>query len=117
MISDTDNELFEQIADIRSYFNNIIFGDFNLPLTILGDSLHSHSRHDLCNNLLDNTLHQQLAKSTKGSYILGFVLSARVTLIDNTATEPEFSSTNHRIITFNVNMKSWIIGLADFNKL
>ena len=37
--SNVDNELYKQISDICNHNDAIIFGDFNLPVTVWGGTL------------------------------------------------------------------------------
>jgi len=101
--------------------------DFNLPVTKWDESLNSHSGHDLYNNLQESALYQHVDKPTRGPNILDIILSTNDTMVNNVIIGPEFSSSDHRIITFNIKItadkentskeKVPDYRMADFNKL
>ena len=68
--SNVDNELYEQISDICNHNDAIIFGDFNLPVTVWGGTLNSHSGHELYSNILESSLYQHIYEPTRGESIL-----------------------------------------------
>ena len=125
--SDIDDRLYEQIADISCHTDSIFFGDFNLPVARWGDPLTAHNGRDLYSNLLDSALHQHVNKPTRGINVLDIILSTNDTLVDNVNIGPEFSTSDHRIITFDVKITADNINSssekvldyrrADFNKL
>ena len=51
------------------------FGDFNLPVTVWGKTLNSHSGHELYSNILESSLYQHIYEPTCGESILDIVLS------------------------------------------
>ena len=125
--SNVDNELCEQILDICNHNDAIIFGDFNLPVTVWGGTLNSHSGHEIYSNILESSLYQHIYEPTRGESILDIVLSTNDNLINNVAIGPEFSTSDHRSVLFTIECN---IGLhnnsyervpdfqrADFNKL
>ena len=73
--SNVDSELYEQISDICNHNDAIIFGDFNLPVTVWGGTLNSHSGHELYSNILESSLYQHIYEPTRGESILDIVLS------------------------------------------
>ena len=125
--SDTDDRLYEQITDISCHTDSVIFGDFNLPVAKWGDPLTAHRGRELYSNLLDSALYQHVNKPTRGSNVLDIILSTNETLVDNVIIGPEFSTSDHRIISFDVKVKADNVKSssekildyrrADFNKL
>ena len=73
--SNVDNELYEQISDICNRNDAIIFGDFNLPVTVWGGTLNSHSSHEIYSKILESSLYQHIQEPTLGESILDIVLS------------------------------------------
>ncbi len=54
---ETDNKLFDVVIETCGHFETILIGDFNLPVTSWGDTLRSHSGHELYNYILESELH------------------------------------------------------------
>ena len=98
----TDNELYEQLADICCENETVIFGDFNLPIRRWGDPLNSHTGHSLYTNLLESSLYQLVEQPTRGENILDLVLTTNENVVGNVKVGPEFSSSDHRVITFSI---------------
>ena len=61
--------------------------------------------HALYNNLLESGLSQHVNKSTIGDNILDLVFSTNDGLVSNVNTGPEFSTSSHRIVSFNINLE------------
>ena len=61
--------------------------------------------HDLYNNLLESDLSQDVSKPTRSDNILDLVFSSNDGLVSNVNTGPEFSTSNHRIVFFNINLE------------
>lgn len=102
--STTDKTLFEEIAEISSTFDSIIFGDFNLPVTVWGDPITAHSGRELYTDLLESALNQHVNEPTRGDNILDIILSTNQMLVDNVNVGPDFSTSDHRIVSFTVNL-------------
>ena len=100
--SKVDNELYEQILDICNHNNAIIFGDFNLPVTVWGRTLNSHSGHELYSNILESSLCQHIYEPTRGKSILDIVLSTNDNQINDIDIGPEFSTSDHRSVLFTI---------------
>lgn len=98
----TDNQLYDQIAEICCENETVIFGDFNLPIRRWGDPLNSHTGLSLYANLLESSLHQLVEQPTRGENILDLVLTTNESIVSNVLVGPEFSSSDHRVITFSV---------------
>ena len=103
--SNVDNELYEQIMDICNHNDAIMFGDFNLPVTMWGGTLNSHSGCELYSNILESSLYQHIHEPTRGESILDIVLSTNDNQINNIDIGPEFSTSDHRTVSFNINCK------------
>ena len=101
-IRETDDKLYEQIAEICSENDTLIVGDFNLAINRWGDPLNSHSGHDLYNNLLESSLHQLVAHPTRGDNILDLIFTTNENIITNVEVGSEFSNSDHRVITFGI---------------
>ena len=124
---DVDDKLYELISDISCSNDCVIFGDFNLPVKCWGDSLNSHTGNNLYNCLLESALEQHVHQPTRETHILDIILSTNENLISNVNVGPVFSSSDHRIITFNVKIEADNVKTsnekipdyrrADFNKL
>ena len=100
--SNINSELFEQISDICNLNNAVIFGDFNLPVTEWGGTLNSHSGHELYSNILESSLCQHIREPTRGQNILDIVLTTDDNQISNVDIGPEFSTSDHRTLSFNI---------------
>ncbi len=99
----TDSDIFDQISDISDTHHAVILGDFNLPLIKWGGQLTSHHGHDLYNNLIESSLTQFVLNPTRDNHILDLVLATNEELIQNLNVGEEFSNSDHRPITFNIN--------------
>ena len=100
-----DNLLFDQVSEICCNFETVIMGDFNLPVTRWGDALNSHMGQDLYSNLLESALHQHVLKPTRERNIFDLVLSTKESLVNDVNVGLEFSSSDHRLITYNIKIK------------
>ncbi|ORD93263.1 RTJK, partial [Enterospora canceri] len=103
--AEIDRLLFESISETISQCETIIMGDFNLPVARWGNPLRSHTGHDLYTNLLESELHQHVHEPTRDLNTLDLILSTSKDLVSNVNVGPVFSSSDHRIITFNLRMK------------
>ena len=125
--AEADEKLYDLITDITCQSDSVLFGDFNLPVVRWGAPLTAHSGRDLYNNLQDSALHQHVNNPTRGANILDIILTTSENLVNNVVVEPEFSSSDHRIVTFDIkisedkvnesNEKIPDFRRADFNKL
>ena len=125
--SNADNELFEQISDICNHNDAIIFGDFNLPVTVWSGTLSSHSGHELYSNILESSLSQHIYEPTCGESILDIILSTNENQINNVDIGPEFSTSDHRSVLFTIKYNAGVhnnsyekvpdFRRADFDKL
>ena len=100
--SNVDNELYEQISDICNHNDAIIFGDFNLPVTVWGGTLNSHSGHELYSNILESSLYQHIYEPTHGESILDIVLPTNDNQTNNADTGPELSTSDHKSVFFTI---------------
>ena len=122
-----DNELYEQISDIWNHNDAIIFGDFNLPVTVWGGTLNSHSGHELYSNILESSLYQHIHEPTRGESILDIVLSTNDNQINNVDIGPEFITSDHKSVFFTIECNTGVhnnsyekvpdFRRADFDKL
>ena len=55
--------------------------------------------HDLYNNLFESGLSQHVNKPTTGDNILDPVFQSNDSLVSNVYTGPEFSTSDHRIVS------------------
>ena len=94
--------MYEQISDISIHNDAIIFGDFNLPVTVWGGTLNSHSGHELYSNILESSLYQHIHEPTRGETILDIVLSTNDNQINNVDIKPEFSTSDHKSVFFTI---------------
>ena len=99
-----DEELYEQILEISSQNESVIFGDFNIPVTSWGGSLTIHSGHTLYSNLQESALYQHVDHPTRGENILDLIFTTNENLVSNVNVGSEFSSSDHRAITFSINI-------------
>ena len=104
--SETDKKLYDQIADISCQGDVIFFGDFNLPVTKWGGILTSHTGLSLYRNLQESSLSQLVENPTRGENILDLILTTDENLITNIEVGEEFSSSDHRIITYELKVNS-----------
>ena len=81
------------------------FLETNLSVGSWGNSLKSHMGHDLYNHLLESGLSQHVSKPTKADNILDLVFSTNDGLVSNVNTDPEFSSSDHKTVSFNINLE------------
>ena len=103
-LSVTDHALSNLISEISCRSESVIMGDFNLPVTRWGDPLHSHTGQDLYTSLLESDLYQHVNNPTRVNNILDLVFSTTENLISEVNVGPVFSSSDHRIVTFNVSI-------------
>ena len=102
-------------------------GDFNIPVTNWGDDLTAHSGNALYENLQESSLHQHVNHPTRGDNILDLVFTTCDNLVNNVNVGSEFSGSDHRVITFDINIdvenspeskeKVFDYRRADFEKL
>ena len=95
-------KLFDQIIEISNSFESVIFEDFNFPVTSWRYYFKSHMGHDLYTNLLESSLSQHVNKPTRGDHTLDFVFSKNDGLVTNVDMGPEFSTSHHKIVSFNI---------------
>ena len=100
--NETDSNLYEQIAEVCCTQNTILLGDFNLPVAKWGESLSSHTGLDLYTNLLESSLYQYVDSPTRGENILDLVMATSENTVHNVLVGNEFSNSDHRIVTFNI---------------
>ncbi len=92
-------------------------GDFNLPVARWGDTLGSQSGDELY-IILKSEFHQHVNSPTRDNNILDLVLSTCEDLVNDLKVGLEFSTSDHRLITFKVKMKNKVLNRnADFVKL
>lgn len=103
--SNIDEKLYDQIAEISCQGETIIFGDFNLPVARWGEPLNAHAGHDLYTNLQESALHQHVQLPTRGNNILDIILTTDESLVDNVIIGPEFSSSDHKTVYFDINIR------------
>ena len=73
--SNVDNEMYKQISDICNHNDVIIFGDFNLSITLWGGTLNSHSGHELYSNILGSSSYQHIYEpKCRERYLILFFL-------------------------------------------
>ncbi len=106
---ETDNKLFDVIIETCGNFETISMWDFNLPVERWGETLRSHSRIELYNYILESGLHQLVNSPTRDNNILDLTLSTCEDLITDLKVGLEFSTSDHRLITFKVKMKKKLI--------
>ena len=104
--TETDTKLYDQIADISCQGDVVFFGDFNLPVAKWGDTITSHTGLSLYRNLQESSLSQLVEKPTRGANILDLILTTDENLINNIKVGEEFSSSDHRIITYELKVSS-----------
>src|SRR5215469_1947322 len=101
----SDESLFNLFAKISDK-DVVIMGDFNYPkLNWKGELLNNNCAFIDCLN--DNFfMSNGQPKSTRGDNILDLVMTSNEDLIDNLRVEESFSTSDHGIIRFNVNVGS-----------
>ena len=102
---EVDHALSESIFESSCRCEAVIMGDFNLPVARWGDQYNSHTGSDLYTNLLESDLHQHVNKPTRENSILDLILTTTENLVNTVNVGPIFSTSDHRIITFNVKVK------------
>ncbi len=88
-------------------------GDFNLPVERWGETLRSHSGYELFNNILESELHQLVNSATRDNNIPDLVLSTCADVVSDLKVELEFSTSDHRLITFKVKMKNTVFNRSN----
>ena len=101
----SDEKMYDQIIEMSNAFDCVIFGDFNLPVSAWGDTLNCHSGRDFYNNLLESALSQHVHKPTRGDNVLDLIFSTTDDLVGNVNIGPEFSASDHRIVSFSINFE------------
>ena len=71
----------------------------------MGNSFKFHMGHELYNNVLESDLSQHVNKPTRSDNILDLIFLTNDGLINNVDTEPEFSTIDHMIVFFNINLE------------
>ena len=61
--------------------------------------------HAIYNDLLANSLSQYVNKPTRGDSILDLIFSTNDCLVSNVNTGSEFSTSDHEIVSFNLNLE------------
>ena len=102
---EVDQALSESIFEISCRCEAVIMGDFNLPVTRWGNPYNSHTGRDLYTSLLESELHQHVNKPTRENNILDLLLTTTENLVSEVKVGPVFSSSDHRLITFNIKVK------------
>ncbi len=110
---ETDNKLFDVVTETCGHFETTVMRDFNLPVTRRGDTIRSHSGHKLYNNILESELHQHVNSPTRDNNILDLVVSTCEDLITDLKVGLEFSTSDHRLITFKVKMKKKVFSRSN----
>ncbi len=90
-------------------------GDFNFPVAKWGDMLRSHSGHELYNNILEGEFHQHVNSPTRDNNILDLAQSTAEDLVTDLKVGLEFSTSDHRLITFKVEMKNKVLNRSNEN--
>ena len=113
--------------EISCHSDSVFFGDLNLPVTRWGEPLNTHSGREFYNNLQVSALYQHVNKPTRGHSILDVIFSTSDTLVSNVSVGPEFSTSDHRIVTFDIKITADEVNTssekvpdyssADFDKL
>ena len=98
----TDREIYEQISEICNTEDTVLMGDFNLPVPKWGESIGLRNGHDLYANLQESSLTQHVNFPTRGNNILDLVFTTNEDLTENLMINDEFSSSDHRAITFDL---------------
>ncbi len=88
-------------------------GDFNLPVERWGETLRSHSGYELYNNILESELHQRVNSPTRDNNILDLVLCTCEDLVTDLKVGLEFSTSDHRLITFKVKMENKVFNRSN----
>ena len=79
-------------------------GDFNLPTAKWGTPLTSHHGHDLYSNLKESSLTQFVQSPTRNNHVLDLVFGTNDELVEKLQVGEEFSNSDHRAITFSINL-------------
>ena len=99
-----DEGLFNLLAKISAK-DVIIMGDFNYPkLNWKEELLNNYCPFVECLN--DNFLHQMVNENTRGDNVLDLIITSNENFVDNLRVEELFSTSDHRIIRWNVNVGS-----------
>lgn len=109
----TDQYIYEQISEITDTHEAVILGDFNMPVQGWGDPLTAHHGHDLYTSLQESSLTQLVTKPTRGNNVLDLVFATKDDLVDNMHVGEEFHTSDHRIITFNLNITKNDLGRSN----
>ena len=100
--------MYEQVSDICNHNDAIIFGDFNLPITVWGGTLNSHSGHELYSNILESSMYQHIYEPMCGESILDIVLSTNDNQINNVDIGLEFSTSDHKSFFFTIDCNTGV---------
>ena len=97
-----DDALISLLAKISAK-DVIIMGDFNYPkLNWKEELLNNYCPFGECLN--DNFLHQMVNENTRGDNVLDLIITSNENIVDNLRVEELFSTSDHRIIRWNVNV-------------
>ena len=109
----SDIKLYDQLTELCNTYDSIFFGDFNLPITSWGNPLNSHCCRELYNNLLESALSQHVHNPTRGNNILDLIFSTNDSLITDVNVGPEFSTSDHKIVSFNINLEVYKTNVSE----
>lgn len=71
----------------------------------MGDTLNIHPGHDLFSTLLESALYLDVHQPTRENNVLNLVVTARESLVHGLNVSSEFSSSDHRMISFKIKNK------------
>ncbi len=94
--------MYGEIAEITFVNECVIFSDFNIPLSIWGPNLTTHSGRKLYANVLESALYHHVKQPARGENILDLIFITDESLISNESVGSEFSSSDHLVITFDI---------------
>ncbi len=101
------------VIETCGHFETNVMGDFNLPVARWGDTLRAHSGHVLYNNILESESHQHVNSPTRDNNILDLVPSTCEDLVTDLKVGLKFSTTDYRLITLKVKMKSKVLNRSN----
>lgn len=92
----------KKITEICCQDDNIIFGDYNLPITGWDEyALNTHLEHDFYTNLEESFLYQHVEHPTRSDNILDITFTTEENLVSDVEFRSEFIFSDHQVITFN----------------
>jgi len=103
--TETDSQFYQILTELSSV-NCVLIGDFNVAEFTQINDAQSQAADDLTKFAEDNFLIQNIDEPTRGNNILDLVFSTQEDMIQNIQIGENLVTSDHRIITFDINVNA-----------